>query len=325
MGKKIYSFFCLFCALFGGCLTASAQAFEAAPISSLAEITSGENTYYALMAVDKKNAAGAWNSRNETFLFVNSANASKHYVQFGTAMTKDDIVGKLESNPEYFFKFEASGDGYKFQNLKTGGYFYQTEVSGKTFTQTMSSSTEEPGVYTLEAYAEDYNGSKTFSIKDGANYLGQYSSGANVNNDYTEAGKFTFVIYKVAAAATAINASFYYYNADGTQRLNGDAFIGTVGETAKTVGALSKALPAYVSATFYADEAFTTEVAPETEVTASTTYYVKTAYNENFIYPADNATYFALKTGDNYLGTTFGLSPSFENRKAIALTLAGDW
>lgn len=114
MGKKIYSFFCLFCALFGGCLTASAQAFEAAPISSLAEITSGENTYYALMAVDKKNAAGAWNSRNETFLFVNSANASKHYVQFGTAMTKDDIVGKLDSNPEYFFKLEASGDGYKF-------------------------------------------------------------------------------------------------------------------------------------------------------------------------------------------------------------------
>ena len=325
MGKKIYSFFCLFCALFGGCLTASAQAFEAAPISSLAEITSGENTYYALMAVDKKNAAGAWNSRNETFLFVNSANASKHYVQFGTLVTKDDIVGKLESNPEYFFKLETSGDGYKFQNLKTGGYFYQTEVSGKTFTQTMSSSTEEPGVYTFEAYADDYNGSKTFSIKDGANYLGQYASGANVNNDYTEAGKFTFVIYKVAAAATAINASFYYYNADGTQRLNGDAFIGTVGETAKTVGALSKALPAYVSATFYADEAFTTEVAPETEVTASTTYYVKTAYNENFIYPADNATYFALKTGDNYLGTTFGLSPSFENRKAIALTLAGDW
>ena len=173
MGKKIYSFFCLFCALFGGCLTASAQAFEAAPISSLAEITSGENTYYALMAVDKKNAAGAWNSRNETFLFVNSANASKHYVQFGTAMTKDDIVGKLESNPEYFFKLEASGDGYKFQNLKTSGYFYQVEVSGKTFTQTMSSSTEEPGVYTFEAYAEDYNGSKTFSIKDGANYLGQ--------------------------------------------------------------------------------------------------------------------------------------------------------
>ena len=59
MGKKIYSLFCLFCALFGGCLTASAQAFEAAPISSLAEITSGSNTYYALMAVDKKNAAGA--------------------------------------------------------------------------------------------------------------------------------------------------------------------------------------------------------------------------------------------------------------------------
>ena len=325
MGKKIYSLFCLFCALFGGYLTASAQAFEAAPISSLAEITTDSNTYYALMAVDKKNAAGAWNSRNETFLFVNSANAFKHYVQFGTAMTKDDIVGKLESNPEYFFKLETSGDGYKFQNLKTAGYFYQTEVSGKTFTQTMSSATEEPGVYTLEAYAEDYNGAKTFSIKDGANYLGQYASGANVNNDYTEAGKFTFVIYKVAAAATAVNASFYYYNADGTQLLNSDAFIGTVSESAKTVGALSKALPAYVSATFYADEAFTSEVAPETEVTASATYYVKTAYNENFIYPADNAIYFALKTGDNYLGTTFGLSPSFENRKAIALTLSGDW
>lgn len=325
MGKKIYSFFCLFCALFGGCLTASAQAFEAAPISSLAEITSGSNTYYALMAVDKKNAAGAWNSRNETFLFVNSANAFKHYVQFGTAMTKDDIVGKLESNPEYFFKLETSGDGYKFQNLKTAGYFYQTEVSGKTFTQTMSSATEEPGVYTLEAYAEDYNGAKTFSIKDGANYLGQYASGANVNNSYTEAGQFTFVIYKVSAAATAVNASFYYYNADGTQLLNSDAFIGTVSESANTVGALSKALPAYVAAKFYSDEAFISEVAPETEVTASATYYVKTAYNENFIYPADNATYFALKTGDNYLGTTFGLSPSFENRKAIALTLSGDW
>ncbi|MGM9691980.1 MAG: hypothetical protein ACI3X6_02115 [Alloprevotella sp.] len=325
MGKKIYSLFCLLCALFGGFLTASAQAFEAAPISSLAEITTGSNTYYALMAVDKKNAAGAWNSRNEAFLFVNSANASNHYLQFGTLVTKDDIVGKLESNPEYFFKLETSGDGYKFQNLKTAGYLYQMELSGKTFTQTMSSETEEPGVYTLEAYAEDYNGSKTFSIKDGANYLGQYSSGANVNNDYTEAGKFTFVIYKVAASATAVNASFYYYNADGTQLLNSDAFIGTVSESANTVGALSKALPAYVTAKFYADEAFTSEVAPETEVTASTTYYVKTAYNADFIYPADNATYFALKTGDNYLGTTFGLSPSFENRKAIALTLSGDW
>ena len=326
MGKKIYSFFCLFCALFGGCLTASAQAFEAAPISSLEEITSGENTYYALMAVDKKNAAGAWNSRNETFLFVNSANASKHYVQFGTAMTKDDVVGKLESNPEYFFKLEASGDGYKFQNLKTGGYFYQTEVSGKTFTQTMSSSTEEPGVYTFEAYAEDYNGSKTFSIKDGSKYLGQYSSGANVNNDYTEPGKFTFVIYKVAASATAINASFYYYNADGTQPLNSDAFIASASETAKTVGALSKALPAYISATFYADEAFTAEVAPETEVTASTTYYVKTYYNENFKFPHTSNEYFALKMGDNYLGTYFGVTaPNNENKYSIATTIDGDW
>ena len=110
-----YKFFCLlgFLLIGGGNLTASAQALEATPISSLAEITSGENTYYALMAVDKKNKAGAWNSRNETFLFVNSATAS-HYVQFGKAMTKDDVVGRLESNPEYFFKLEASGDGYKF-------------------------------------------------------------------------------------------------------------------------------------------------------------------------------------------------------------------
>ena len=307
-------------------MTASAQAFEATPISSLAEITTGDNIYYALMAVDKKNAAGAWNSRNETFLFVNSANAFKHYVQFGTAMTKDDIVGKLESNPEYFFKLETSGDGYKFQNLKTAGYFYQTEVSGKTFTQTMSSATEEPGVYTLEAYAEDYNGAKTFSIKDGANYLGQYASGANVNNSYTEAGKFTFVIYKVAAAATAINASFYYYNADGTQLLNSDAFIGTVSESAYTVGALSKALPAYVSARFYADEAFTSEVAPETEVTASATYYVKTAYNENFTFPQTSNEYFALKMGNYYLGTSFGITePNNENKYGIANTIDGDW
>ena len=90
-------------------------------------------------------------------------------------------------------------------------------------------------------------------------------------------------------------------------------------------------VPSYIDATYYAkyeggvfsDEL--TEDELKENISEAKTIYVKTDYNSTFPYPTNKSEYFAIKTGSNYLGTTFGLTPTYNNRKEIAVRLDGNW
>lgn len=324
----------------GGDSWAQDVTYEAKPITSTTDITTEEGTYYAFMAVDKKNKAGAWNQKTGHFLFVNTSSAAVN-IQFGNAVTSTNVADCIGSNPEYYYTIEKTEQGFNIKSNKNSKYWYQVAVSGQSFTQLVCTAEGNANAttYTLEAYDTQYNSNATFSIKCEDTYIGQYASGANVNNNYTSKGSFYYVIYKLTpkAEATKPTASFYFYNVDGTSPYNKEACTFDITEGNNTIQKLTQNIvPSYITATYYSDEKFTEEVTDLTdEITETSTFYVKTQYNSNFQYPQSDTEYFALKslfidaygeTYDYYLGTSTGITtPTYRNRRSIAVRIDGDW
>ena len=90
---------------------------------------------------------------------------------------------------------------------------------------------------------------------------------------------------------------------------------------------LLELIPSYINAKFYLVGETETEVADiNAKISEDATYKVVTSYNENFTFPQTSNEYFALKMGNYYLGTYFGITePNNENKYSIATTIDGDW
>lgn len=327
---------CLLCILLfgGGSLSAQTVTYEAKPISSTNEITTGDGSYYAFMIVDTHNK---YNIKTGQVVFPLNSQITVHASYKMDNYLENDIC---------FFSLEASTDGYKIKNKSTEKYWYLTDRSSNyhKVKEIEASSAEEFTLTKLEStYIKDGVTLSTFSIghHDSGEKITVTGTSANnigykVGNDFDS--KFYFVIYKITEKAATPTASFYFYNADGSTKYNAEALTFDVTEEKNTIKAFTQSIiPNYVTATYYSDESFSTEVTDLTkEITETSTFYVKTAYKEGVPFPTTSTEYCALKCPYTTDATNFTYyylnsagkaisSPTYEERGKLAMTLSGDW
>ena len=239
----------------------------------------------------------------------------------------------------YFFNFKKYDDGkYHIYNQLTKKYLLKTSLSfsadptndwyiicnssTQAFCIAYLNSTSDTQSYYRALFAYDKTSANTASVKVLAsqNYADVLSKEAYIN------------IYKVEKVET-VNVTINYCNEDGTPIVSKGL---TPNKEEKTLSDLLEKFPTYIDAKYYLIDSKTgteTKISDlSTPVSADATYKVVTSYNSNFLFPKSSEEYFALKSlhTDNttyyYLGTSTGITtPTYSNRKSIAVRIKGDW
>ena len=251
-------------------------------------------------------------------------------VWFKNEDTSLSVSSTTDETNIYQFRLKKKGEGqYTLQSVYDNKYL--TVIGGKvTFNETEPS---ETGYYWQ--ISEDQNGNFCFAFKNIATNGTVYSTykiliSSQASPLFITAGSSSFSsyryinIYKLEQTKTA---SFYYYDAK-KKPLNANPYAKSLSSTASenTLSNLTKKYPKYISATYYSDDTFTNEVPDSYEVTGNETFYVITSYNKNFLYPHNSETYFALASGNIYLGKdNNGSTINHDNCSNFALLLKGDW
>lgn len=299
---KLASLLCIL--LFGG---GSLSAQTLTQITSLDQIN--ETDTYVL----QYNGGNSPYYTTPYYIYADSESATRI-----SASTTDD-----KSNTGYYFKFQINEDGtFQIKNqLSTNSYLYKNQL--------LSSPTN---YYKVLA-----KGDGAFCIANCWNttdkkYNVMYVSGPTMlyTMSVTEdklPSYYWYNIYKVETTKQ-ITAYINYYDTK-LGLLKTKTIVAEAGKTSFKDNIYE--VPSYIDATYYAkyeggvfsDEL--TEAALAEPISEEKTIYVKTDYNSTFPYPTNNSEYFALKTESNYLGTTFGLTPTYNNRKEIAVRLDGNW
>ena len=303
MKQFTYKFFCLlsFLLIGGGNLTAQTLT----KITSLEEIN--ETDSYVL----QYNGTYEYGYKGTTYFYAASADAT--LIACSTSIDT--------SNKGYFFKFEVNSDGtYQIKNeLTTNPYLKQTNF--------VSTPTNDWAIVynsTSQSFcvAWRYVGSKT-------SYQALYGYSATQANRYSgidlaKLANYAYInIYKVQTAAP-INVTINYFDAANNAIISKSL---TPNKGEKSLSDLLEAIPSYITTKYYLVGETETEVADiNAKISENATYKVVTSYNENFTFPQTSNEYFALKMGNYYLGTSFGITePNNENKYGIANTIDGDW
>ena len=300
--KKIKAFllFCLL-SLLGSTTAAVAQTtYEATSAGDVADIRTDGTTY----VIQQKTGPYSTSTYKNAFI---SMNGTKSVVL--AKATLDEVVANRETDSyaKLYFTFEPGPEDGTFylKSLSTGQYVNYNNYS--------FSSTDEPDATTGKVVFQ-LDGAKGFSFYIGCVYLNQNGSSSPFL-DYNTSPSSYFDIIAVTPQSAGVKADFYYFDADG-HALNVEAATRSVDGT-KTVAELA-GLPNYVTATYFTDESFGTEVSGD-EVAAAATYYVRTAYLADFPFVLDGS-FFTL--GD---GTTFLFSKELEGIQRYAVRMDGDW
>ncbi len=300
--KKIKTFllFCLL-SLLGSTTAAVAQTtYEATPAGDVADIKTDGTAY----VIQQKTGPYSTSTYKNAFI---SMNGTKSVVL--AKATLDEVVANRETDSyaKLYFTFEPGPEDGTFylKSLSTGQYVNYNNYS--------FSSTDEPDATTGKVVFQ-LDGAKGFSFYIGCVYLNQNGSSSPFL-DYNTSPSSYFDIIAVTPQTAGAKADFYYFDADG-HALNAEAATRSV-DGAKTVVELA-GLPNYVTATYFTDESFSTEVSGD-EVAAAATYYVRTAYLSDFPFVLDGS-FFTL--GD---GTTFLFSKELEGIQRYAVRMDGDW
>ena len=296
-----YKFFCLlgFLLIGGGNLTAQTLT----KVTSLAEINATDS--YVL----QYNGTCAYGYSGTTYFYAASADAT--VIACSTSLDT--------SNKGYFFKFEINSDGtYQIKNEITNNpYLKQTSfVSTPEKDWAIVYNSTSQSFCVAWRYSTTYQALYGYSATQ-ANRLGGLTSDKLANNAYIN-------IYKVQTAAP-IDVTINYFDA-ANNAITTKALTPNKGE--KSLSDLLEPIPTYITAKYYLVVGETeTEVADiNAPISENATYKVVTSYNENFKFPHTSNEYFALKMGDYYLGTYFGITaPNNENKYSIATTIDGDW
>lgn len=302
MKQFTYKFFCLlsFLLIGGGNLTAQTLT----QVTSLDEIN--ETDSYVLQH------NGTYGYTGTTYFYASSADAT--LIACSTSIDT--------SNKGFFFKFEVNSDGtYQIKNeLTTNPYLRQTNfVSTPTndWAIVYNSSSQSFCVAwryvgsTSTSYQALYGYSATQANRRGGLQLAALANYAYIN------------IYKVQTAEP-INITINYFDA-ANNAITSKALTPNKGE--KSLSDLLEAIPTYINATYYhVGETETVVEDLDAKISENANYKVVTSYNENFTFPQTRNEYFALKMGNYYLGTYFGITePNNDNKYSIATTIDGDW
>lgn len=305
MKQFTYKFFCLlsFLLIGGGNLTAQ----------TLTKITSLEEI-------------------NETDSYVLQYSGNSPYFQtsgyfYATSSEATQLSGSASydlNKKGYYFQFEINSDGtYQIKNeLATNHYLVQ-------FNFVAAPQNDWKILYnsSSNAFCVAWRNVYTSSGVEKTNYkepLYTGSSIAFVTLQESALSTSAYInIYKVETVS-AVDVTINYLNETGST-ITTKAFTPNKGE--KSLSDLLELIPSYINAKFYLVGETETEVADiNAKISEDATYKVVTSYNENFTFPQTSNEYFALKMGNYYLGTYFGITePNNENKYSIATTIDGDW
>ena len=135
---------------------------------------------------------------------------------------------------------------------------------------------------------------------------------------------YAWEILKIEATVETVAVNINYFDASHNA-ITSKALTPNKGE--KSLSDLLEAIPSYINATYYhVGETETVVEDLDAKISENATYKVVTSYNENFTFPQTSNEYFALKMGNYYLGTYFGITePNNDNKYSIATTIDGDW
>lgn len=300
--KKIKTYLlCCLASLLGSTTAVMAQTtYEATPAGDVADIRTDGTTY----VIQQKNGPYSTNTYKNAFI---SMNGTKSVVL--AKATLDEVVANRETEAyaKLYFTFEPGPEDGTFymKSLGTGQYVNYNNYS--------FSSTDEPDA-TMGKVVFQLDAAKGFSFYIGCVYLNQNSSSSPFL-DYNSSPKSYFDVIAVTPQSAEAKADFYYFDADG-RALGAEAATHSV-DGVKTVAELA-GVPNYVTATYFTDESFGTEVAGD-EVAAAATYYVRTAYLADFPFALDGS-FFTL--GD---GTTFLFSKELSGVERYAVRMSGNW
>lgn len=255
------------------------------------------------------------NGSYPTSYYIYAASESATSISASTTFDK--------SNTGYYFRFQVNSDGtYQILNqLSTKKYLYKYSLlDSPTYYYKIQANSKEDGSFCLAYnYGTKYGVICVLSPTQFVQLSGKYES------DFPTLCYYN--IYKVEKTKQ-ITAYISYYDTK-LGFLKTKTIVAEAGATSFKDNIYE--VPSYIDATYYAkyeggvfsDEL--TEAALAEPISEEKTIYVKTDYNSIFPYPTNNSEYFALKTGSYYLGTTFGLTPTYNNRKEIAVRLDGNW
>ena len=300
MKRNLWTLLCLL-ALLAGSAEISAQEYKdyvAKEVTETSQIKTDGTTEYLIQIID--------GGKPTQFVFSNGVTGEGAWVRpAGNTQTDATMLlaGTVNNSHYYYFKFEAADNGtFRIQNR--GGYYWGKQADGqvKTSATALDITLEQTG----EAWA----------FKTGDNYV---NDDAKSNKMWANSStrSTTYKIFAIEQPATATTANFYYYDAEGTA-LNQVAKASEADGTS-TVSALA-ALPAYVTATYFTDAAFTQPVDADVVATAGD-YYVKTAYAEGF--PLEIGVWSAV---GNSAATLFFYTDYYADAtKRYAVKAAGDW
>ena len=300
MKRNLWTLLCLL-AMLAGSAEISAQEYKdyvAKEVTETGQIKTDGTTEYLIQIIE--------GGKPNQFVFSNGVTGEGAWVR-PAGNTQTDaamlLAGTVNNSHYYYFKFEAAGNStFRIQNR--GGYYWGKQADGqvKTSATALDITFEQVG----DAWA----------FKTGDNYV---NDDAKSNKMWANSStrSTTYKIFAIEQPATTTTANFYYYDAAGTA-LNQVAKASEADGTS-TVSALA-ALPAYVTATYFTDAAFTQPVDADAVATAGD-YYVKTGNAEGF--PLEIGVWSAV---GNSAATLFFYTDYYADAtKRYAVKAGGDW
>ena len=279
--------------------TAYAQSYTLKEVTDVANIKEGVD--YILFMAKGKATSASYYYYGCTYMY----SATSYRVE-QKSVSVESIAGNYgnSSSNKYFFSF-VQNNGKWYLKSKSLGKYLKYEGYGYKTTDDISQAVEVTFSQTSYGYR----------IKLGNYYIEQQSGSSAFSLDAsTRLSSTHFKLYAMEQAGA--EASFHYYN--GGVLLNPKAEKAEIDGT-KTVADLSK-VPSYLEATYYSDEAMTTEAEVDpASVADANDYYVATEYPADFILKTDGS-FFALTDGNYML-----FSKDLSGIERYALTAKGDW
>ena len=281
------------------------------------------------------------NDINETDTYVLQYNGGYFYTGtayfYAASATANSISCSLKydlSNQGYIFKFKKITDGiYQITNELTQNYL----TSGTYFRDDYTN--DWAITCTSGAFCLAWRNTWLSNTEWKTNYKVLYANGATSpalisGVSVTKLSTYAYTnIYKVEKVET-VNVTVNYYNEDGTLIVS-KAHTTNKGEG--TLSSLLETIPSYITSEYYdVTGGSETTADPSAKIEQNSKFKVVTKYNNNFQYPQSKTEYFTLRSlhTDNtthyylhyYLGTSSGITtPTYRNRKNIALRIDGDW
>lgn len=280
---------------------------------------------------------------NETDTYVLQHNGGYGYSGTAYFYAASESAANLSCSAAY--NFSTNGYFFNFEKNSDGTFQIKNQYTKKYLTGSTLAFADEP----TNDWAIVYNSEKeSFSVAyrhvSGTNtyYRVLYAYAATSANSQSKKFDGTKTvevllkdcaytnIYKVGKVET-VNVTINYYNEDGTPIVS--KYL-TPNKGEKTLSDLLESFPTYIDAKYYlVDNGTESEISElSTPVSADATYKVVTSYNSKFQYPKSSEEYFTLRslhtdyTTYYYLGTSTGITtPTYSNRKSIAVRIEGDW